>query len=63
MNDYGFYIWAAYGISFATLAVLVWQTRRNWKRAVIRTCMGRDPCRSERPKGRRAPWRESLRGD
>jgi hypothetical protein len=30
---------------------------------LIRTCIGFDLCRSERPKGRRAPWRESPRGD
>ncbi|MDO4697475.1 MAG: heme exporter protein CcmD [Pasteurellaceae bacterium] len=29
MGGYGFYVWLAYGITFAAIGVLIWQSKRE----------------------------------
>lgn len=29
MGGYGFYVWLAYGITFAAVGVLIWQSKRE----------------------------------
>lgn len=34
MGGYGFYVWLAYGITFATVGFLVWQSKREVKQTL-----------------------------
>lgn len=29
MGGYGFYVWLAYGITFAAMGILIWQSKRE----------------------------------
>nr|WP_314739343.1 heme exporter protein CcmD [uncultured Haemophilus sp.] len=31
MGNYGFYVWLAYGVSFAAMGWLIWQSKREQK--------------------------------
>lgn len=31
MGNYGFYVWLAYGVSFASMSWLIWQSKREQK--------------------------------
>ncbi|WP_373819328.1 heme exporter protein CcmD [Glaesserella sp.] len=31
MGGYGFYVWLAYGITFLTMGLLIWQSKREGK--------------------------------
>lgn len=31
MGNYGFYVWLAYGVSFASMGWLIWQSKREQK--------------------------------
>jgi heme exporter protein CcmD len=33
MSDYAFYVWTAYGVSFAGIAAAILQTLAAWRRA------------------------------
>ena len=34
MENYGFYVWLSYGISFVTMGWLIWQSKREQKQIV-----------------------------
>lgn len=34
MGGYGFYVWLAYGISFAAIGLLMWQSKREIKQTL-----------------------------
>lgn len=37
MGGYGFYVWLAYGITFAAVGVLIWQSKREIRQTLQQT--------------------------